>query len=104
MGRKIPMIGKKFGSLLVLRKTPGPTPHAYFTCQCLLCGKEYTARGALLRDGSTTRCQKCAVIDGAKNRGKIKPADFAVTLYGKVAAGATQLELLDLVHDHIKHR
>lgn len=98
------MIGQEFGSLTVLRRAPaGKTAHAYFVCQCS-CGAEHIARGALLRTGDTIRCRKCAAKAGIESRGKVEEPDFALSLYGKVAAGATQLELLDLCHEHIKRR
>ena len=60
---KIPMVGKRYGSLVVLaeaglRHYESSHPRRLVRVACD-CGRQYVADAALLRQGSTRRCSDC---------------------------------------------
>jgi hypothetical protein len=104
--------GDRFDCLEVIRRDPqGKTQHAYWICRCD-CGREYKARGASLRDGSTTRCQQCASEARVATRNRWSAPDtptnnLALTVYNVAAkyrlAGVVEMqELMDLAHAELK--
>ncbi|GIW81520.1 MAG: hypothetical protein KatS3mg105_3327 [Gemmatales bacterium] len=56
--RGMDLTGQVFGHAKVLRMRPRQkgVKGAMFDCSCLLCGREFVARGGNLRNGSTTSC------------------------------------------------
>jgi hypothetical protein len=64
--RAVDETGKRYGSLLVLTRSPSKSAAAQWHCKCL-CGAATTARGDNLRSGRTTTC-------GCAGRAKDAPA------------------------------
>ena len=55
-GRKIDMVGRKCGRLLVLEEYPvKDSPRTWWRCRCE-CGVEVAVKGASLRNGHTRSC------------------------------------------------
>lgn len=55
MSKKVPMIGKRFGRLVVLEEAGHLGPFLAFSCQCD-CGNITVVRGLSLRSKNTTSC------------------------------------------------
>jgi hypothetical protein len=55
MSKKVPMIGKRFGRLVVLKESGHLGPFLAFECQCD-CGNTLKVRGPSLRNKNTTSC------------------------------------------------
>jgi len=53
--RKIDLIGKRYGCLLVIRSTESKNGHRKWLCMCD-CGTERVVQGANLKNGHTTSC------------------------------------------------
>ena len=52
---KIPMLGKKFGKLIVIEQVESPNKRLYYRCQCE-CGNYTVVVGEDIRSGHTTSC------------------------------------------------
>lgn len=69
MSQRIPMEGKRFGRLTVLRYShTNKNKRAFYVCRCD-CGKECIIMGKYLRNGDTKSCG-CLNIDRVKEMGK----------------------------------
>ena len=61
--------GTRFGNLVVLGPAPKKGRHARFFVKCdCRSNVVFTARGALLRDDTTTRCKQCAAKAAVETR------------------------------------
>ena len=69
MGKLIDMVGKRFGSLVVIKRDPQPHVKPYWICKCD-CGREISVYGTNLRNGKTTQCKFCGSTQGAYKRYK----------------------------------
>ena len=69
MGKLIDMTGKRFGSLVVIKRDPQPHVKPYWICKCD-CGREISVYGTNLRNGKTTQCKFCGSTQGAYKRYK----------------------------------
>lgn len=62
------LTGERFGALVVIKQAESShNQHRMWICKCD-CGNKYKARGALLSDGTTTRCRECASKAGIETR------------------------------------
>jgi hypothetical protein len=70
---KIEMIGKKFGTLMVIAQTKSNNKGVYWECICK-CGVTINARGSHLRSGNIKSCGSCFNIKeiGGRIYGKLK--------------------------------
>lgn len=62
MSKKIEMVGKRFGRLLVIGEAPHRNGRAYWHCKCD-CGNEVDVMGKSLRRGDTKSCGCIRVLD-----------------------------------------
>lgn len=103
--------GMRFGQLTVIRGCgPKKTRHKRSLCQCD-CGSIFTARNALLRDGTTTRCRKCgylSMVETRENQQSQSVEDgFALAVYRLAARGllrgvSEMREIMELAHERIR--
>ena len=96
-------IGRRFGELVVVAMAPtGSTRHARWVCRCD-CGRMYIVRGALLRDGTTTRCKHCAVAAAVETRRRPRrkrrksPDAFTLAVYNLAVNGDAK-GVMDAAH------
>lgn len=101
-------LGKRFGSLTVIKQVQSRgSPHTRWECRCD-CGKTYVSRGATLVDGTTTRCKSCAAAASVAcrnrpNESAIDPLASALLAIYNVAArhvddSRPMQEIMDLCH------
>lgn len=80
MSKKIDMIGKQFGKLIVLSEDGHLGQFLAFKCQCE-CGNTVTVRGPSLRTGNTTSCgcvHKEKVGNLNKSHGQRRSTEYSV--------------------------
>jgi hypothetical protein len=66
--KRIKMVGRKFGKLLVLEEVEKRNNKRAFLCRCD-CEKEYVVMGDNLRSGNSTQCMSCSSkIKGGNHR------------------------------------
>lgn len=68
MGKKIDMVGTKFGRLTVIEEAKSDKNRACWLCQCD-CGNQCIVKGKYLRNGDTKSCG-CLNIERVKQMGK----------------------------------
>jgi hypothetical protein len=80
MSKKIDMIGKRFGRLLVTGEAGRIGSLLAFACQCE-CGNTVSVRGPSLRSGNTTSCgcvHKAMVGELNKKHGQTRTAEYSI--------------------------
>jgi len=80
MSKKIPMIGKRFGRLVVLEEAGHLGPFLAFSCQCD-CGNTTVVRGPSLRSKNTTSCgclQKETASSVNKTHGMRQSTEYSI--------------------------
>ena len=108
MAKKLELTGQRFGQLVVLELVDERSIgyHTRWKCKCD-CGSIHVARGALLVDGSTTRCRQCAARAAIETRTQEKP-EATVAIYKAVldlyATNPSDdlKHILNLCHDAIQ--